>query len=166
MKAEKVKKKAKKSRGKKKFDKWKYSVKENKAEMLQQMSRHVSRDLMNKAQLMFELAECVVAAIDADIFRVYVVETDGYLSTYRPHDEQNRSVWTFISRDQIMSRYLSVQASLPYRRGLHGGRVLRRHQDGGAGQAAGRQVPRLRGHRAVPRPPAALRPRQRQGGRG
>ena len=141
MKAEKVKKKAKKSRGKKKFDKWKYSVKENKAEMLQQMSQHVSRDHMNKAQLMFELAECVVAAIDADIFRVYVVETDGYLSTYRPHDEQNRSVWTFISRDQIMSRYLSVQASLPYRRGLHGGSVLRRHQDGGAGQAAGRQVP-------------------------
>ena len=86
-KASKLKKKAKRTRGKNKLDSWKYSVKENKTCMINEMSKHVDVENMNKSQILYELGECISAAVDADIFNVYIVEVDGVICTYKPGDK-------------------------------------------------------------------------------
>ena len=83
-KAKKTKKSAKKSRGKNKFESWKFSVKETKYGMLEEMGRHTGREEMNKAQVMHELGDTVLAAVDADSFNIYLVENDGFLTSYCP----------------------------------------------------------------------------------
>ena len=87
-KAKKSKKSAKKSRGKNKFDSWKFSVKESKSEMLEEMGRHIEPETMNKAQVMLELGDTVLAAVDADSFNVYLVENDGFITSYKPGTEE------------------------------------------------------------------------------
>ena len=49
---------------------------------------------MNKAQIMFELAECIAAAVDADDFKVYLVENEGFLSIYNSEHDLERLVQT------------------------------------------------------------------------
>ena len=58
--------------------------------MLSEMSNHIKGDNMNKAQVMFELAECIAAAVDADDFKVYLVENEGFLSLYKPGYDMDR----------------------------------------------------------------------------
>ena len=85
-KATKLKKKAKRTRGKHKLDTWKYSVKENKPCMINEMSKHVDVENMNKSHILYELGECIAAAVDADVFNVYIVEMDGVICSYKPGD--------------------------------------------------------------------------------
>ena len=62
--------------------------------MLSEMSNHIKEDKMNKAQIMFELGECIAAAVDADDFKVYLVENEGFLSLYKPGHDKDRLVQT------------------------------------------------------------------------
>ena len=87
-KAKKSKKSAKKSRGKNKFESWKFSAKESKPEILEEMSRHIRPEEMNKAQIMYELGDTVNAAVDADSFNVYLVETDGFITSYKSETDE------------------------------------------------------------------------------
>ena len=54
--------------------------------MLSELGSHVEKNSMNKAQILFELGSCIVSAIDADSFNVYVVESEGWLSSFLPED--------------------------------------------------------------------------------
>ena len=87
-KAKKSKKSAKKSRGKNKFESWKFSAKESKTEMLEEMGRLIEPETMNKAHIMHELGNTVLSAVDADSFNVYLVETDGFITSYKPGTEE------------------------------------------------------------------------------
>ena len=87
-KAKKSKKSAKKSRGKNKFESWKFSVKESKSAMLEEMSRHIGPEEMNKAQVMCELGNTLLSAVDSDAFNVYLVETDGFITSYKPGTDE------------------------------------------------------------------------------
>ena len=87
-KAKKSKKSAKKSRGKNKFESWKFSAKESKTEMLEEMGRLIEPETMNKAHVMHELGNTVLSAVDADSFNVYLVETDGFITSYKPGTEE------------------------------------------------------------------------------
>ena len=71
-------------------------MKENKSAMLAEISNHVKEDKMNKAQIMFELAECIAAAVDADDFKVYLVENEGFLTIYNSEHDLKRLVQTLL----------------------------------------------------------------------
>ena len=87
-KAKKSKKSVKKSCRKNKFESWKFSVKESKSAMLEEMGRHIGPEEMNKAQVMCELGDTLLAAVDADTFNVYLVETEGFITSYKPGTDE------------------------------------------------------------------------------
>ena len=95
-KAKKSKKVAKKRRGKNKFESWKFSVKESKSAMLEEMGRHIRPEQMNKAQVMYELGDTLLAAVDADTFNVYLVETDGFITSYKPGTDERLQFEHFV----------------------------------------------------------------------
>ena len=42
----------------------------------------------NKGQIMFELATCICAAVDADIINLYLVETEGEITKFIPEGDR------------------------------------------------------------------------------
>ena len=51
--------------------------------MLKEMMRHIE-GTTNKGQIMFELATCICAAVDADLINLYLVETEGEITKFVP----------------------------------------------------------------------------------
>ena len=56
--------------------------------MLEEMGRLIEPETLNKAQVMHELGNTVLSAVDADSFNVYLVETDGFITSYNPGTEE------------------------------------------------------------------------------
>ena len=54
--------------------------------MISDLSQHVEAENMNKSHILYEVGECVQAAVDADLFNVYIVEQEGVISAYKPGD--------------------------------------------------------------------------------
>ena len=101
-KAKKLNKKAKPTRGKNTLDAWKVltriyqtlsyvapqlSVKADKQEMLEEMMTHIT-GTTNKGQIMYELSTCICHAVDADLLNLYLVETDGELTKFKPQGDE------------------------------------------------------------------------------
>ena len=42
----------------------------------------------NKAKLMYEVAACICAAVDADDFNLYIHETEGQITLFAPQEEK------------------------------------------------------------------------------
>ena len=55
--------------------------------MLKEMMRHIE-GTTNKGQIMFELATCICAAVDADLINLYLVETEGEITKFVPEGDQ------------------------------------------------------------------------------
>merc|ERR1740128_288600 len=45
----------------------------------------------NKAQIMWELANCISSAVEADDFNVYLVQTEGEITQYNPNTQSAKS---------------------------------------------------------------------------
>ena len=56
--------------------------------MLTEMQKHVD-GVTNKEQIMYELATCICAAVDADIPNLYIVETEGEIKKFFPEADQS-----------------------------------------------------------------------------
>ena len=63
--------------------------------MLDDLTQHLSRPGGNKSQLMYDLAGCIAAAIDANSFNLYLHEKQGQISQYAPYDDTMK--WVFYS---------------------------------------------------------------------
>ena len=129
-KAKKSKKSAKKSRGKNKFESWKFSAKESKTVMLEEMGRLIEPESTNKAQVMHELGNTVLSAVDADSFNVYLVETDGFITSYKPGTEERflflqLEALTYGQFSEIM---LKLEKALPLHRTVHSSSLLSEQQ--------------------------------------
>ena len=54
--------------------------------MLEEMMAHIEEST-NKGQIMFELASCICAAVDADLFNLFLVESEGEITRFLPEGE-------------------------------------------------------------------------------
>ena len=51
--------------------------------MLKEMMRHIE-GTTNKGKIMFELATCISAVVDADLINLYLVESEGEITRFVP----------------------------------------------------------------------------------
>ena len=124
-KAKKLNKKAKPTRGKNTLDNWKvikkiyqtrlkralqFSVKADKQEMLKEMMTHIM-GTTNKGQIMYELSSCICHAVDADLLNLYLVETDGEITRFKPQGEKRRLPVIFLLTFSHIQDYITDQQS-------------------------------------------------------
>ena len=72
----------------------KYSAESNKRDMLEDLTRHLESKPSNKSYLLYELAQCISAAIDADHVNVYIHCTEGNITKFAPEDPKEEYVGT------------------------------------------------------------------------
>ena len=54
--------------------------------MLEDLTSHLETKPSNKSHLLYELAQCVSAAIDADHVNIYIHSTEGRITKFAPED--------------------------------------------------------------------------------
>ena len=64
-----------------------YSVNTDKRNMLEDLTSDLISKPNNKAKLMYEVAACICAAVDADDFNLYIHETEGQITLFGPPEE-------------------------------------------------------------------------------
>ena len=67
-----------------KFFAFQYSVNTDKRNMLEDLTSNLISKPNNKARLMYEVAACICAAVDADDFSLYIHETEGQITLFGP----------------------------------------------------------------------------------
>ena len=65
-----------------------YSVNTDKRNMLEDLTSNLISKPNNKAKLMYEVAACICAAVDADDFNLYIHETEGQITLFGPEDAE------------------------------------------------------------------------------
>ena len=65
-----------------------YSVNTDKRNMLEDLTSNLISKPNNKAKLMYEVAACISAAVDADDFNLYIHETEGQITLFSPQEEK------------------------------------------------------------------------------
>ena len=70
----------------------KYSAESNKRNMLEDLTGHLESKPSNKSHLLYELAQCISAAIDADHFNIYIHRTEGNITKFAPEDVKEEYV--------------------------------------------------------------------------
>ena len=60
--------------------------------MLEDLTRHLESKPSNKSHLLYELAQCISAAIDADHVNVYIHRTEGNITKFAPEDPKEEYV--------------------------------------------------------------------------
>ena len=70
----------------------KYSAESNKRDMLEDLTRHLESKPSNKSHLLYELAQCISAAIEADHVNVYIHQTESSITKYSPEDPKEEYV--------------------------------------------------------------------------
>ena len=68
-----------------------YSVNTDKRNMLEDLTSNLISKPNNKAKLMYEVAACICAAVDADDFNLYIHETEGQITLFGPQEEQEEA---------------------------------------------------------------------------
>ena len=56
--------------------------------MLEDLTSNLISKPNNKAKLMYEVAACISAAVDADDFNLYIHETEGQITLFSPQEEK------------------------------------------------------------------------------
>ena len=54
--------------------------------MLEDLTRHLETKPSNKSHLLYELAQCICAAIDADHINIYIHSSEGHITKFAPED--------------------------------------------------------------------------------
>ena len=70
----------------------KYSAESNKRDMLEDLTSHLETKPSNKSHLLYELAQCVCAAIDAEHVNFYIHKTEGHITKFAPEDPKEEYV--------------------------------------------------------------------------
>ena len=68
-----------------------YSVNTDKRNMLEDLTSNLISKPNNKAKLMYEVAACISAAVDADDFNLYIHETEGQITLFSPQEEKTEA---------------------------------------------------------------------------
>ena len=58
--------------------------------MLDDMTKHLMSRPNNHAHLLYDLAHCIAAAVDADHANVYIHDKDGHITRFLPFDHEKR----------------------------------------------------------------------------
>ena len=59
--------------------------------MLEDLTSNLISKPNNKAKLMYEVAACICAAVDADDFNLYIHETEGQITLFAPQEEKTEA---------------------------------------------------------------------------
>ena len=76
---------------------------------------------------MYELAQCIQLAVDADLVNLYLVETEGEITKYCPDAENRCGNWKYFPSN-IVNIFWQHGSRVPGGGGHHGGGLLRLHQ--------------------------------------
>ena len=76
---------------------------------------------------MYELAQCIQLAVDADLVNLYLVETEGEITKYCPDAENRCGNWKYFPSN-IVNIFWQRESRVPGGGGHHGGGLLRLHQ--------------------------------------
>ena len=58
--------------------------------MLDDLTKHLMSKPNNKAPLMYDLANCICAAIDGDFVNLYLHDMEGQITQFSPDDEATK----------------------------------------------------------------------------
>ena len=58
--------------------------------MLDDLTKHLMSRSNNKSHLMYELANCICAAIDGDYVNLYLHDEEGRITQFSPDDESKK----------------------------------------------------------------------------